>query len=571
MPVPPCERGVRVEVESEVGFTVRQQSGIGSQGIVQQRLKLGPTPNRNHWHRYGSGLGSCAVVRWGAAPRHRPVSSAELVTQITSKPVRQPVRPSLPPPRMHPLSAPPSRVLAVFCALMVGVFVTSTRAQAQNPPPPILDTVRAFTCPLGCDTVRGMVFDSLALQPLVGAIVVARPGGITVTTNEAGQFMLVHDGPAAQLTAYHAELDQIGIGALVAERPRGAATWRDVRMATPSYLSVWPRLCEGKRPVVARPVILMGTARLADGVTRVSGAKIMVQWPPSPYSAGSGGLRSAETITDSIGNYVVCGVEEFVEPSLWAVSAEAQSGVITVPADMRPVRRVDLVLGRTGSQAATTHVRGRVIDETSAPIVGMRLRLDGVEGDAVTGSDGAFSFDGVPVGSRMLTARAIGYTPIGQVVEVLQGRDAPLTIPMQKVVVLEGVTTKALIRRDRAEYDMRRRTGWGVYVDSTAIANAPFLRFALTPVRGITVRGPGPNGRREGQATDFVITGIRGCQAQIWLDGRRSDLREVNDLFKQDVVSIEVYPSAEFAPSQFVTPPSQCAVVLFWTKHGLRP
>jgi hypothetical protein len=318
----------------------------------------------------------------------------------------------------------------------------------------------------------------------------------------------------------------------------------------------------------------MGTARLADGVTRVSGAKIMVQWPPSPYSTSGGGLRSAETITDSIGNYVVCGIEEFVEPSLFAVSAEAQSGVITVPADMRPLRRVDLVLGRSGSEAAVAAVRGRVIDENGAPITGMRLRIDGFEGDAVTGSDGVFSFADVPVGSRMLTARAIGYTPIGQVVEVLQGREEPLTIPMQKVVVLEGVTTKATIRRERAEYDMRRRTGWGVYVDSTAIAKAPFVRSAIQSVRGITVRGPtvSRSGRVSAvRATDFVITGVRGCSAQIWIDGRRASMLDANDLFKSAIASIEVYPSSEFAPSEFVTLPSQCAVVLFWTKHGLRP
>ncbi len=473
----------------------------------------------------------------------------------------------------------PRFAVAIVCLLLM---LTSTRARAQDPPP-VLDTVRVVPCLLGCDTVRGLVFDSLAGQPLTGAIVVARPGGVTVTTDSLGRFTLVHDGPATQLTAYHTELDQMGLGALVLERPARAATWRNAQLTTPSLLTLWPKLCRDRRPVGLRAVILTGTARLADGVTRVAGAKILVQWPPPPYSIGASGLRSAETFTDSLGNYLVCGVEEFVEPSLLALSAEAQSSVITVPMDARPLRRIDLVLGRTGAQATTASVHGRVVDSAGQPVAGMRVSIDGHAEELTTGTDGQFTFPAVPVGSRMLMARAIGYTPIGQVVEVMEGDNAPLTIPMDKVFMLDGVvvTAKTVVRRDRQEFEMRRRSGLGRFIDSSDIRKAPHLRAVLAMTPGIMVASPHqqrprqppniaftPNGPvlpnspttrpsntdigSSSIADDFVVSGRNGCRAIIWVDGVVDNSGLATALPKNDIVAIEVYPSAALAPGRFI-------------------
>ncbi len=460
----------------------------------------------------------------------------------------------------------PRRRRALSAVGILGVFMAAP-AHAQDPPP-VLDTVRAVRCLLGCDTVRGLVFDSLAGKPLTWAIVVARPGGVTVTTDELGRFTLVHDGPATQLTAYHAELDQMGLGALVLERPAKASTWRNAQLTTPSLLTLWPKLCSGKRPVAMRAVILTGTARLADGVTRVAGAKILVQWPQPPHSVSAGGLRSAETLMDSLGNYLVCGVEEFVEPSLLALSAEAQSGVVTMPAEARPLRRIDLVLGRTGAEATRASVHGRVIDSAGRPVAGMRVSIDGHAEELTTGADGQFAFPGVPVGSRMLMARAIGYTPVGQVVDVMEGDNAPLTIPMHKVFMLEGVTVtaKTMIRRDRQEFEMRKRAGWSRIVDSTTIMRAPHLRAALQMTPGIEVTAS------RGATSDFVVSGRNGCRASIFVDGVPDMMDFVNRIPRENIAAIEVYSSTAFAPARFIMITADtCPVVMVWTKFGLRP
>ncbi len=453
---------------------------------------------------------------------------------------------------------------------MVGLLLmlTGTRAHAQDPP--VLDTVQTTVCKLVCDVVGGVVFDSLANEPLEGALVVARPSGTTVTTDSLGRFLITSDGMVEQITVFHEALDRMALGALVAARPAGAATWRNVRITTPSLLTLWPRLCDNRRPLAMRSVIITGTARLADNRTRVAGAKVIVQWPRPTHAVGGDELRSAETFTDSLGNYLVCGVEDFVEPSLLALSHEAQSGVVSIPADMRPLRRVDLVLGRVGADGVP--VNGRIVGNDGKPLADMRVSVDGREEEIVTGADGTFLFPQVPLGSRMLGVRAVGYPPVAQMIDVLEEGNAPLTIPMEKTFAIEGVTVTATaeIRRDRAEFEMRKRAGWGRFIDSSAFARAPIIRTALQMTPGINVNAPPPGSNEP--ATDFVITGRRGCRAIVWVDGVLDLDNLANRLNKDDLAAVEIYPSSALAPARYIrVMADDCPVVLFWTRHGLRP
>ncbi len=440
-------------------------------------------------------------------------------------------------------------------------------AQAQNPPP-VIDTVLITSCKTVCDVVSGVVYDSLVREPLAGALVVARPSGITVTTDSVGRFLISSEERVNELTVYHEALDNMGLGALVTTRPANAATWTNVTIATPSLLTIWPKICGGdKRPVGLRAVVLSGSLRLADNNTRVSGAKVLVQWPKPPGASGDD-LRSTETVSDSLGNFLVCGVEEFAEPSLLAISAEAQSGIVTMPADSRPLRRVDLVLGRLGAGAARASLRGIITNNTGIPLRDMRVGIDGREGEVVTGSDGTFTLDNVPLGSRMLSVRSVGYSPLLQVVDVLEADNARITIPMEKPFAIEGVTVTArsIVRRDRQEFEMRRRAGWGRFVDSTAINRVPFVRQALQSVPGVNVT------TSPYSATEFVIRGRRGCPAIFWVDGVEDPDGLVQRIPKENIAAIEVYPSSALAPGRYVkVMADDCPVVLFWTKNGLRP
>lgn len=440
------------------------------------------------------------------------------------------------------------------------VLLVAALPLAAQGPPPVLDTVRVRPT---LDTVTGIVFDSLAGEPLEGAFVIAAPSGVSAVTDATGRFVLYSDTVATRLTAYHPALDQIGLGALVVDRPAGRR--RAITLATPSLLTLWPQLCDGPRPLGGRSGIVTGTARLADGSTRLAGASVIAQWPRPDYAVGGPDPRSREVRTDSLGNFLICGVEEFVDVSLAAISREYESGVITLPPDARSVRRIDLVLG---AEAATGRLRGIVRNREGAPLANIQVALDGAEEPVITGEDGRFGFERVPLGSRMLWVRAIGYQAVGQSVEVMAGDSPVVEIPFDRVVELAGVTVSARtsVRLERREFELRRKAGFARVVDSLMIARAPNVRAAIQMTPGVRVQ---PNGGRA--TTEFEIRGRNGCRAYLYLDGTPADNDLVNRVPPDAIAAIEFFPFLTFAPARYQPLGDECAVVLFWTKYGLRP
>ena len=430
----------------------------------------------------------------------------------------------------------------------------------------MLDSVRAAACATRCDVVSGVVFDSLLNEPLAGAVLTAFPSGLTTLSDSLGRFALVSDEPITRLVAFHEVLDRIGLGGLEVRRRDHTRPWTSVQLATPSLLALWPRLCGERRPANARATVIMGTARLADDRTRVAGARVVAQWPRPNYAIGGGDPRTLDTITDSLGNFLLCGVEEYVEPALVAVAAEVQSGVIRLPSEARPVRRVDLVLGPSDASARGV-LRGRVVNEQDAPVPNVRVGVDGVDEEVITGEDGRFVLLDVPVGSRMLWTRALGFSPTMQAVEVLTDPRPSFTIPLQRVIELEGVTVTARsdVRAARVDFEWRKRAGFARFLDSTAIMRVPYLRNALAELPSLRVRA----GR---EANSFVITGRNECPAHIYLDGVKAEARDVWELPRELMAAVEVYSSVAFAPAQLVrVAADNCAVVAFWTKWALRP
>ena len=152
-------------------------------------------------------------------------------------------------------------------------------------------------------------FDSLADEPLSGAFLVASSGGATATSDSLGCFVLISETRVDHVMASHEALDHMGLGTIGATRPANASTWKGVVISTPSRLSIWPEVCDSCSPDRQRSGNITGTARLADQRTRVAGEKVIVQWTPVLPSRDA--LHVLESVTDLLGNFAVCGVEDF--------------------------------------------------------------------------------------------------------------------------------------------------------------------------------------------------------------------------------------------------------------------
>lgn len=487
-----------------------------------------------------------------------------------------------------------ARDTANTCAALLFSTLIATPGGAQDPPPlPVPDAMLTMICKNVCDVVSGIVHDSLADAPLGGAFIVAMPTGVSTTADSLGRFLIASDGRVQQLTVYHSVLDELGLGALSATRPAGAAEWKRFRIATPSLPTIWPKLCQTQSPSRLRGVIIAGTARLSDNSTRLAGAKVIAQWATPATEPRAGALTSLETLTDSTGSFVICGVADFVEPSLVALASEAQSGVVTLPSDSRPLRRVDLVMAPTG--AAPTIVRGRVVNEWNAPLPDIRVSIDGREGEIITGPDGAFRLVDVPLGSRMLSVRALGFPPVMQVVHVVQG-DMPLVqVSITRTYTLGRIKLSPTdtVRRERAEFERRKRTGIGFFIDSITLARAPDLRTALKAAPGISITEPPtraavqqsvatrstlPDGAPTSSRVEFEVRGRGACRLSVFLDGELDPANTPLFTSKSSFAAIEVYTQADDIPDGIIVANTRrtnvfgrCGAVFFWTRYGLRP
>ncbi len=430
------------------------------------------------------------------------------------------------------------------------------------------------------DTVRGIVFDSLTNAPLVDAFVTAEGENATTTSDSLGRFTLVGEKRITRLTAFHEALDQTGFGALVVQRPADAERWNDALLTTPSIGTIWTSACKMELPAGDNRAVLVGSATMPDNRTRVSGASIRLQYQVILPRTGLSQVEELEAVTDSLGSFVVCGAPVYGEVAVMGLSSQVRSGAVRIAFENRPLQRLDLVLGPVdGPVSRWPTITGTVVDDKGAPLAGATVEVDGRDSAATTGPDGAFSLREVPLGSRMLTVQADGFRALASPVNVLYENTPTISISMEKVFTIAGlegiqVTERTQIRRTRREFEERREAGIAHIVDSTDINLAGSLQAALSQIPGLLVAtaiGQTDSSRFDIRARGRNL-GVQTCQATLFVDGILVKITDVWAVRPSDIAAIEVYRSEAFAPAMFAEfAESDCALVAFWTRFGLRP
>ncbi|WP_309673489.1 carboxypeptidase-like regulatory domain-containing protein [Gemmatimonas sp.] len=440
-------------------------------------------------------------------------------------------------------------------------LVTSTTAAAQP--------VSVRVIPSVPDTVRGVVFDSLSGMPLEGAFVVGDGGEVSARTDSTGRFVLSAAAPVRRVVAYHELLDRIGVGALSAERPDGTEPWRP-SLTTPGMNVVWSRFCTGRRPRNGVGGIVFGRAITADGATRLAGAQIELQWESTRLRADTIPRYESQVVrTDSVGEYVFCGVQEFGPAGVIASTATLRSAALLLPGDVVPIRRANVMLGAIADSVRTT-VQGRVRDDNGQSISDAQVTVDGVAEPVRSAADGRFSMSGVPMGTRMMSVRKIGFLPYLSSIDVPEVGVPDYVAVVERGVSIEGVrvTARRSVSRDRREFEERKRLGMGTVMESTEIMKYPRTQSALRQFPALQI-ATANNG------VDFTILGrVRSggvrCQASLYVDGVTESSAYLAMLPPENIAAMELFPSGEFAPVRFRPVYASCAVLLVWTKNSLR-
>ena len=425
--------------------------------------------------------------------------------------------------------------------------------------------------PVVGDTVRGVVYDSLSQRPLVGATVMAEPGGQSALTDDAGRFTIITAERVTRVTAFHLTLDRTGIGSLTAVPAAGAGA--HTTLATPSALTAWQRLCPGTVRPAQREGVVFGTVRGSDGATRIAGARVRVSWDTGPPDAATA-VRQFEVRTDSVGSYYACGVPAGENAYIVTYSAQYVSGSIAIAGDSLPLRKLDLFAGRltdskSTTTAATSLVTGFVRDASRRPVADATVDIDGLDLSVKTDVGGRFRFAAVPTGSRMLLARGVGFIPTLQPIDVLDRGTDEVNVELQRSVVLPGVkvTERLAVPVLRAEFDGRKRIAFGTFLDTADISRKNYLRNVFEGIPSLEVTG------RDNTAFNLftpVLHMTGPCPANVYIDGRKTNTDELVSLPKDGIAAAEIYVRQPNAPARYRPMDNACGVVLVWTKMAFR-
>ncbi len=460
-----------------------------------------------------------------------------------------------------------SRARWCFAQGVLGTVLITTMARAQSSP------------------LRGVVYDSLAKQPLVGATVRVEGTPAFALTDGKGRFRFdtVAQGDV-ELSIEHPMLDSIGLYQLTSRLMHDGKT--EARASVPSFATMSRAICG--HAVLGDSAMVYGTL-LSPESKPAANATVQMSWLAVRMrnkTLASQKVRY-ETQTDSLGRFAACALP-FDEPiELFAKDGQNAEWVLTLtmPAQHARVLRQELMLSVTSDARSLDTpdavsarrvltgprgiVRGEVQGTDGRPVPNAVVFV-GTVAETRADSSGRFELRDVPVGSHQIEAFAIGRLPQSRVANVRAGDTARVSLALERVTALKAVRTTATTASALlVGLEERKRVGLGTVRDSMEIGRMPSLVASLSTVPSVVARTG-----RGGIPIVLMPAPMGGqCEARLYIDGRPDSWERASFMLPADVAYLEAYPNAFVQPFEFqsLRTTLACGSVNLITKWRLKP
>lgn len=492
--------------------------------------------------------------------------SALLLPAIVGAQVRQPPRKPVPPPK--PATAPVSKPATATPMLQV---------------------------PLA--RVNGEVFDSIAVGPLVNATVqfveTENPANVrSARTDSAGLFVLDSMRVGTYLVGViHEQIDRLGLENRIIQVNIVGSGDVTLSLGLPSPATMLATACAAQGAGMERGAF-MGVVRTARGAPLEGTARVRVQYLETTVSSSGVSRRFPSRFADASpsGAFVLCGVPPEVVITTRAYAGSDSSGVVelTMPRSGLLVRDMYIANPQRIVKAPSSpterpqtllkgasKVRGVVRDSAGKPLIGARVSVPGTGTEGASTGGGAFSFDGLPGGSWMVEARAVGFEPRRVAVDLIDGAEAVAELRLEGLAPrMDTVKVQAdRWTREMGEFEARKKQGGGYFMDDAQLEkrNALFVGDIMRGMPGITVQ-PGANGGRD----RVLMRGAAGggsCVPQVFLNGMNTPVPDgvIDGLVSApEVRAVEVYTRTGSTPPQFQSR-TGCGSIVIWTGQRRRP
>jgi len=222
--------------------------------------------------------------------------------------------------------------------------------------------------------------------------------------------------------------------------------------------------------------------------------------------------------------------------------------------------------------AARGAITGTVTDTSLRPIAGADVMVVGTSSRLTADADGRFNILEVPPGEFLVWVRRLGDRPVSSVVHVEPGDTLRLAYILESALTELNpvVVTEKLRSPKMAEFDQRRRAGFGEFLDQAQIETLNFAQVeaVIRTFKAVRVIGGSVESARE-------PVGVPPCPMQVYLDGmpRGSGLGDLPS--PQEIAGIEVYAGPATTPLWLPTGGANgrggkrlCGVILLWTRDG---
>jgi TonB family protein len=230
-----------------------------------------------------------------------------------------------------------------------------------------------------------------------------------------------------------------------------------------------------------------------------------------------------------------------------------------------------LLFGPVGVLAQTEgNVGGTVTDSAGLPLLGVEITTNGAAVRTFTDEQGLFHLGGVPNGTRIITARRLGFAPATVTVEVSGSTEAmvaihlkPLAATLPPVVIHPGRMNYS--GRLAGYYERLEKNTNGYFITRYQIdhENPRLLGQLLQHVPGVVAF------RGRGGITGIRLRG-RNCWPLVWIDGTPMPSGEVDlDSFAPNTIhGIELYLGSTTAPARYTytRDVSSCGTILIWSR-----
>jgi hypothetical protein len=463
-------------------------------------------------------------------------------------------------------------------------------------------------------SIAGSVYDSVAMRPLAGAVVqlaavpaAGRLGALrSARTDSTGEYRFTDVVPGTYLLGFqHVAMDSLGLTSPIHRVDVRTARDVRVRLVVPSPASIVGSVC-GKRNPADSMGVLLGAIRDARSDAPLPGAYVSLRWGEVWLSRG--GLRRDTPILDLFSNaegwFRAC-VPGSTPILTRATHGNDVSGDIELSVPTNTFIRRDVYVGHADAAVLTSDsirragapdagekivtsgtgaVRGLVRGPDGQPLPGARVAL--LSGATETRSDerGRFALPALPHGTHTLEARAIGFLPAQEIVDIVAFREATAEFQLidLRAYLLDTVNVRAVRRLEAAAregFERRRKSSGGYFLDEGQIDTIRAFSFKdlLRSIPGIRfVRGNRADDSWR-EHIEFMGGGrSQPCLPSIYLDGTlllegRTDLDII--IGPHTVRRIEVYHRGVALPAEFASN-SRCGVLAIWTsprRNSARP